>query len=121
MAIGKNRRIAAPPETPAGRTARRPSSPEAKAAANGAQHTVVCVQQGDGRYTAWIAEDPDIRFVGKTRAQAERVVSKVYTDTHGRQEPRSEEEDRLWIELARANRETRGITPSEYRRQRGPS
>jgi hypothetical protein len=84
-------------------------------------YTIVCIQQDDGRYLAGIAEAPEIRFVGKTHAQAERVVSKIYTDTRGQQEPHNEEEDRLWVELARGNRETQGITPSEYRRHRGRS
>lgn len=92
-----------------------------KTTTGGERYTIVCVQQDDGRYVAEIAEAPEIRFVGKTRAQAERVVSKIYTDSRGRQEPHNEEEDRLWIELARANREAQGITPDEYRRQRGHS
>ena len=87
----------------------------------GEPYTIVCVQQDDGRYVAEIVEAPEIRFVGRTRAQAERVVSKIYTDTRGQQEPHGEVEDRLWLELARANRETQGITPNEYRRQRGHS
>jgi hypothetical protein len=108
-------------ETTANGAARHPASPKEKTTAGGERYTILCVQRDDGRYLAEIAEAPEIRFVGKTRAQAERVVSKIYTETRGQQEPHSEEEDRLWIELARSNREAQGITPSEYRRQRGHS
>ena len=87
---------------------RRPASPKEKTTAGGDRYTIVCVEQDDGRFVAGIAEAPEIGFVGKTRAQAERVVSKMFTDTRGRQEPHNEEEDRLWIELARANRENAG-------------
>jgi hypothetical protein len=115
--IGKRRRLA---ESLSG-LQRHPASPKDKATSGGQRNTIVCVQQDDGTYVAGIAEAPEIRFVGKTRAQAERVVSKIYTDTRGRQEPHNEEEDRLWIELARGNRETEGITPNAYRRKRGHS
>ena len=109
-------------ETTAARGPRHPISPiKAQTTAAGEPYTIVCVQQDDGRYVAEIVEAPEIRFVGKTRAQAERVVSKIYTDTRGPQEPHDEVEDRLWLELARANRETQGVTPNRYRRQRGQS
>jgi hypothetical protein len=130
--IGKRRRITEPlpgpkrlknpvtTETPATYGSRRTVSPiKEQTPTTGEPYTIVCVQQDDGRYVAEIVEAPEIRFVGKTRAQAERVVSKIYTDTRGQQEPQDEVEDRLWLELARANPETQGITPNEYRRQRG--
>jgi hypothetical protein len=132
--IGKRRRLTEPlpgpkrlrnpvtNETTAAYPSRRPVSPIKKQTTSaGEPYTIVCVRQDDGRYVAEIVEAPEIRFVGKTRAQAERVVSKIYTDTRGQQEPHDEVEDRLWLELARTNRETQGITPNEYRRQRGHS
>ena len=132
--IGKRRRITEPlpgpkrlknpvtTETTAAYGSRRPVSPiKEQTTTAGEPYTIVCVQQDDGRYVAEIVEAPEIRFVGKTRAQAELVVSKIYTDTRGQQEPHDEVEDRLWLELARANREMQGITPNEYRRQRGHS
>lgn len=91
--------------TTADGSSRRPASPEEKTTSGEQRYTMVCVQQDDGTYVAEIAEAPEIRFVGKTRAQAERVVSKIYTDTRGPQEPHNAEEDRRWIELARGNRE----------------
>jgi hypothetical protein len=102
-------------------SSRHSASHEEKTTSGGQPYTIICVQQDDGTYVAEIAEAPEIRFVGKTRAQAERVVSKIYTDARGPQEPHDAEEDRLWIELAKGNRETEGITPNEYRRQRGHS
>ena len=106
-------------ETPATLASRRVSPIKEQTTTAGERYTIVCVQQDDGRYVAEIVEAPEIRFIGKTRAQAERVVSKIYADSRGQQEPRDEVEDRHWLELARANRETQGITPNEYRRQRG--
>jgi hypothetical protein len=107
--------------TTANRSSRSPAAPKEGTAAGGQRYTIVCTQQDDGSYVAGIAEAPEIRFVGKTRAQAERVVAKIYTDTRARQVPHNEEEDRFWIELARDNPETRGIAPNEYRRHRGRS
>jgi hypothetical protein len=108
--IGKRRRITESPtepkrlknpvatETAAAYAPRRPVSPiKTKTTIAGEPYTIVCNQQDDGKYVAEIVEASEIRFVGKTRAQAERVVSKIYTDTRGQQEPPDAAEDRLWL------------------------
>jgi hypothetical protein len=87
----------------------------------GEQFTVVCLRQEDGRYVAEILNHPEFRYVGRTRQQAELVVSRMY---QARQRPPRKtlhpgEEDRLWLELARANSETAGVTIDEFRTRRG--
>jgi len=84
--IGRRRRITEPlPDEPkrfknpvtTETTADRPFHPASpikeEFTARGDRYTIVCVQQDDGRYVAEIVEAPEIRLVGKTRAQAERV------------------------------------------------
>jgi hypothetical protein len=55
---------------------------------------------------------------GKTCRQAEVVVTEMSPErrTPG---PRESAEDRAWLERARANKRTSGITIEEYRRRRG--
>jgi hypothetical protein len=46
------------------------------------------------------------------------VVTKVFLERRAAT-PRDKAEDQLWLERARANKETSGITIDEYRRGRG--
>jgi hypothetical protein len=87
---------------------------------NGSRFIVVCLQQDDGRYVAEIAaENPKIRFIGRTRRQAELVVTKMYLEGDPRKARRDSKEDRLWLQLARANGDEDGITVDQYRQRRG--
>lgn len=89
--------------------------------ATGLRFTILCLQQEDGRYVAEILQHPEIRHVGRTRHQAELVVSKMFLECRqaSRDAHHNAMEDRLWLELARANRETSGISIDEYRKRRG--
>jgi len=85
----------------------------------GSPYTVVCLQQDDGRYVAEIAGLPTIRFVANTRRQALRVVTKMYLESDSRKAHHDPKEDRLWLQLARANGDEDGITVDQYRQRRG--
>ena len=92
----------------------------------GDRFTIVCLQQDDGRFVAEILNHPEIRYVGRTRRQAELVVSKLYRErdilTRRRAQQKTtleNKEDHRWLALARANREREGIGIEEYRRRRG--
>jgi hypothetical protein len=85
----------------------------------GSRFIVVSLQQDDGRYVAEIAGSPTVRFVANTRRQAERVVTKMYLEGGSRKARHDHKEDRLWLQLARANGDEHGITVDQYRQRRG--